>query len=81
MKVLHGAWSCSLKQINKGTIKVFDTPYIKVLQVLLESVFHDKGIANKVDYQSNTKFLFNLDTFNASCTQVHKTKMNAQYPL
>jgi hypothetical protein len=35
MKVLHGAWSCSLKQINKGTIKIFDTPYIKVLQVLL----------------------------------------------
>jgi hypothetical protein len=23
MKVLHGIWSCSLKQINKGTIKVF----------------------------------------------------------
>jgi hypothetical protein len=23
MKVLHGAWSCSLKQINKGTIKAW----------------------------------------------------------
>jgi hypothetical protein len=32
MKVLHGAWSCSFKQINKGMIKVFDTPRIKVLQ-------------------------------------------------
>jgi hypothetical protein len=30
MKVLHGAWSCPFKQINKGTIKVFDTPYIRV---------------------------------------------------
>jgi hypothetical protein len=39
MKVLHGGWSCSLKQINKGTIKVFDTPYIKVLQVLLREFF------------------------------------------
>jgi hypothetical protein len=35
MKVLHGAWSCSLKQINKGTIKVFDIPYKWALQVLL----------------------------------------------
>ncbi len=34
MKVLYGAWSFSLKQINKGMIKVFDTPYIRVLQVL-----------------------------------------------
>jgi len=39
MKVLHGAWFCSLKQINKGTIKVFDTPYIRVLQVLLKECF------------------------------------------
>jgi hypothetical protein len=23
MKVLHGTWSCSLKQINKGTIKAW----------------------------------------------------------
>jgi hypothetical protein len=35
MKVLHGAWSYSFKQINKETIKIFDTPYIKILQVLL----------------------------------------------
>jgi hypothetical protein len=34
MKVLHGAWSCSLKQINKGTIKVFDTLDMRVLQVV-----------------------------------------------
>jgi len=33
-KVLHGAWSCAVKQINKGMIKVLDTPYIRVLQVL-----------------------------------------------
>jgi hypothetical protein len=39
MKVLHGAWSCSLKQINKGISQVFDTPYIKVLQVLLIKCF------------------------------------------
>jgi adenylate cyclase len=39
MKVLHGAWFCSLKQINKGIIKIFDTPYIRVLQVLLKECF------------------------------------------
>jgi hypothetical protein len=39
MKVLHGACSCSFKQINKGSIKVFNTPYIKVLQVLLIECF------------------------------------------
>jgi hypothetical protein len=39
LKVLHGTWSFSLKQINKGTIEVFDTPYIKVLQVLLIQCF------------------------------------------
>jgi hypothetical protein len=39
MKLLHGAWSCSFKQINKGLSKVFDTPYIKVLQVLFKKCF------------------------------------------
>jgi hypothetical protein len=39
MMVLHGAWSCSLKQINKMTIQIFDTPYIKVLQNLLGECF------------------------------------------
>jgi len=39
MKVLHGAWSYSLKQINEGTIKIFDRPYIKVWQVLLRECF------------------------------------------
>jgi hypothetical protein len=29
----------SFKQINKGTIKVFNTPYIKVLQVLFKKCF------------------------------------------
>jgi hypothetical protein len=32
MKVLHGAWSCSLEQIIQGTIKIFVTTCIKVLQ-------------------------------------------------
>jgi hypothetical protein len=57
MKVLHGAWSCSLKQISKGMIKVSNTPYIKVLQVLLREWFY-RGIANQVDNQSNTKLKF-----------------------
>jgi hypothetical protein len=43
MKVLCGPWSCSFKQINKGTIKVFDTPYTRVLQVLFKECFHDEG--------------------------------------
>ncbi len=59
MKILHEAWSCSLKQINKGMIKIFDTPYIKVLQVLLECF--PWGIANQMDNQSNTKLQFNLN--------------------
>ncbi len=29
MKVLHGTWSYSLKQINEGTIKFFVTPLCK----------------------------------------------------
>jgi hypothetical protein len=33
MKVLHGAWSCSLEKIIKGTIKIFVTTCIKVLQI------------------------------------------------
>jgi hypothetical protein len=33
IKVLHGAWFCSLKQINKGTVLKIDTPYMKVLQL------------------------------------------------
>jgi len=65
MKVLHGAWSCSCKQINKGMIQVFDTPYIMVLQVLLKKVFHG-GIAIQADYQNDTQLQFNLDTFIAS---------------
>jgi hypothetical protein len=80
MKVLHGAW---FKQINKGMIKVSDTPpYIKVLQVVFKECFYG-GIANQVDNQSNMKFQFNLDTFDVCCTQVHKTKysMNMQYPI
>jgi len=77
MKVLHGTWTCSLKQINRGTIKISDTPYIKVLQVLLRECF-PWGVANQVD---NTKLQFNLDAFNVCNTQVHKTKysMNMQY--
>jgi hypothetical protein len=33
MKVLRGTWFCSLKQIIKGTIKIFFTTYIKILQI------------------------------------------------
>jgi hypothetical protein len=33
MKVLHGAWSCSLEQITKGTINVFVVTYLRVLQI------------------------------------------------
>jgi len=45
LKVLNGAWSCSLKQINKGMIKIFDTPYIRVLQVLLKDFFYTMGVS------------------------------------
>jgi hypothetical protein len=54
MKVLHGASPYSLKQIMKGTIKIFDTPYIRVSQVLLKECF-PWGIANQVDNQSNMR--------------------------
>jgi len=82
MKVLHGAWSCSFKQINKGTIKAFNTPYIKVLQFLFRKSF-PWGIANQMNNQNNTKLQFNLNAFNVHYTQVHKTKysMNVQYPF
>jgi hypothetical protein len=82
MKVLHGACLRSFKQINKGMIKVFDTPYIKILQALLRKCFNE-DITNQVDKQSNMKFQFNLDIFNVCCTQVHKTKysMNLEYPI
>jgi hypothetical protein len=33
MKVLLGAWSCSLEQITKGTINVFVATYFRVLQI------------------------------------------------
>jgi len=42
MKVMHRACSCSLKQIKKGMINVFDTPLYK-------------GISNQVDNQSDMK--------------------------
>ncbi len=67
MKVLHGACSCSFKQINKWMIKVFNTFYIKVLQVLFRECFQ-MGITNQVDNQNDIKFHFNLDAFNACCT-------------
>jgi hypothetical protein len=53
MEVLHGAWFCSLKQINKDMIKEFDTPYITVLQVLLKKCFPRWGYYKQVDNQSN----------------------------
>jgi hypothetical protein len=39
MKVLHGTWSCSFKQINKGMVKVFDTPHIRLVQDLFRECF------------------------------------------
>jgi hypothetical protein len=71
-----------LNKINKGTIKIFNTPYMKVLQVLLSECF-PWGIAYQMDNQNNTKPQFNLDAFNACYTQIHKTKslMNVQYPI
>jgi hypothetical protein len=41
MKVLHVTWSYSFSQITKGTIKIFFTAYIKVLQI-------DLGFKNDV---------------------------------
>jgi hypothetical protein len=66
-------------KINKGTIKVFNTPYIRVLQVLFKKC-SSWGITNQVDNQSDTELQFNLNTFNACCTQVQKEKysMNTQ---
>jgi hypothetical protein len=67
---------------TQGTIKVFNTPYIRVLQILLKECF-PWGIANQVDNQSNTKLWFNLHAFNACCIQVHKKKysMNMNTPF
>jgi hypothetical protein len=47
-----------------------------------KSVFHHGGITNQMDIQSNMKHHFNLNAFNACCTQVHEAKysMNMQYP-
>jgi len=39
MKVLHELALVHSNKINKGTIKVFNTHYIKVLQVLLKACF------------------------------------------
>jgi hypothetical protein len=50
-------------KINKGVIKIFNTLYIRVLQVMLKKCFHG-GIANQMDNQSDTKLEFNLDAFN-----------------
>jgi hypothetical protein len=69
-------------KINKGTIKVCNTPYITILQVLFRKCF-PWDITNQVDNHSDTKLQFNLDIFNACCTQVQKAKysMNVQYPI
>ncbi len=39
MEVLHRAWFYSFKQINKRMVKIFDTPYIRVVQVVLKKCF------------------------------------------
>jgi hypothetical protein len=69
-------------KINKGTIKVFNTSYAKVLQVMFRKCF-PWNITNQVDNQSNIELQFNLDTFNACCIQVQKAKysMNVQCPI
>ncbi len=58
MKVLHGTESCSLKQINKGTIKIFVIPHVKVLQINIgykhEVLMCSKGIA---EYFENPKYV------------------------
>jgi hypothetical protein len=57
MNILHGTWSCSLNQINKGMSQIFDTPYRRVLQVYVQKMFfHNGGIANKVDNQWESIF-------------------------
>jgi len=56
-------------KINEKTIKVFNTTHIRVLQVLFKKCF-PWGIADQVDNQSDIELQFNLDTFNACCTQV-----------
>jgi hypothetical protein len=53
MKVLHGTWSFSLKQINKSTIKVIFTPCVRVLHIDI-GCKHDifmcsKGIAKSFE--------------------------------
>jgi hypothetical protein len=76
MKVLHGACSrVHSNKLNKGTIKIFNTTYIKVLQFLLRECF-------PWIIKSDMELHFNLNTFNACCIQVHKTKysMTLQYP-
>ncbi len=47
-----------LNKINKGMIKVFNTPYIRVLQVLFRECF-PWGIVNKVANPSGTELQFN----------------------
>jgi hypothetical protein len=43
------------------------------LQVMFRKCF-PWNITNQVDNQSNIELQFNLDTFNACCTQVQKAK-------
>jgi hypothetical protein len=58
MKVLHGTWSCSLKQITKGTTKIFFTTYIKILQIDIgfknDVLMCYEGIANVFE---NSKYV------------------------
>jgi tetrahydromethanopterin S-methyltransferase subunit D len=56
MKVLHGTSFYSLNQITKGTIKIFFTTYIRVLQI-------DVGFKNDVlvCYEGITIFFENSE--------------------
>jgi hypothetical protein len=57
-------------KINKGTIKAFNTFYIRVLQLVFRECF-PWGIVNQADNQNDMELKFNLDTINACCIQVH----------
>jgi len=44
MKILHGTWYYSFKQINKGMIKIFDTPLYKGIVRFTQKMFSTMGV-------------------------------------
>jgi hypothetical protein len=71
MKVLHGAWSCSLKKIIKGTIKIFVTTCIRVLQINIgfkhDVLVYCKGIAQN---SINSKYVKPPNEGIANCVPI-----------